>query len=68
MKQSGKFKDINVKLSKKSKIVSKNLHMMTLNRIDLNRNDEAKNPVLRSFYDCKCLSKPKINCFDGCYT
>lgn len=34
--------------------------MIAINSIGISRNGEAKNPVLRSYYDKKCLSKPKM--------
>lgn len=61
VKQSGKFNGTNVKLSKRgSRLARRVLHMMALNSIGISRNGEAKNPVLRSFYDKKCQSKPKM--------
>ncbi len=61
VKQSGKFNGTNVKLSKRgSKIARRVLHMMALNSIGITRSGEVKNPVLRSFYDKKCTSKPKM--------
>ena len=61
VRQSGKFNGTNVKLSKRgSRLARRVLHMMALNNIGTTRNGEIKNPVLRSFYDNKCLSKPKM--------
>lgn len=34
--------------------------MMALNNIGIYKNGEPKNPVLRSYYDKKCISKPKM--------
>ena len=61
VKQSGKFNGTNVKLSKRgSRLARRVLHMMALNNISIYKNGEPKNPVLRSYYDKKCLSKPKM--------
>ena len=61
VKQSGKFNGTNVKLSKRgSKLARRVLHMMALNNIGIYKNGEPKNPVLRSYYDKKCISKPKM--------
>lgn len=61
VKQSGKFQGTNVKLSKRgSSLARRVLHMMALNSIGLKRSGEPKNPVLRNFYEKKCLSKPKM--------
>lgn len=61
VKQSGKFNGTNVKLSKRgSRLARRVLHMMALNSIGILRNGQVKNPVLRSYYDNKCLSKPKM--------
>lgn len=61
VKQFGKFNGTNVKLSKRgSRLARRVLHMMDLNNIGLKRSNESKNPVLRSFYEKKCLSKPKM--------
>lgn len=61
VKQSGKFHGTNVKLSKRgSRLARRILHMMALNNIGISRSGEVKNPVLRSYYDNKCLSKPKM--------
>lgn len=34
--------------------------MMAVNNIGISRSGEVKNPVLRSYYDKKCISKPKM--------
>ena len=61
VKQSGKFNGTNVKLSKRgSRLARRVLHMMALNNIGIYKNGEPKNPVLRSYYDKKCISKPKM--------
>ena len=61
VKQSGKFKGTNVKLSKRgSKLARRVLHMMAVNNIGISSNGKPKNPVLRSYYENKCLSKPKM--------
>ncbi len=61
VKQSGKFNGTNVKLSKRgSRLARRTLHMMALNNIGIKCNGEAKNPVLRAYYDKKCISKPKM--------
>lgn len=61
VKQSGKFHGSNVKLSKRgSSLARRVLHMMALNNIGFSRSGEVKNPVLRFYYDNKCLSKPKM--------
>lgn len=61
VKQSGKFNGTNVKLSKRgSRLARRVLHMMALNNIGIRRNGEAKNPILRAYYDRKCESKPKM--------
>ena len=61
VKQSGKFNGTNVKLSKRgSRLARRVLHMMALNNIGLKRDGSPKNPVLREYYDKKCLSKPKM--------
>lgn len=61
VKQSGKFNGTNVKLSKRgSRLARRILHMMALNNIGIYKNGEPKNPVLRSYYDKKCISKPKM--------
>ena len=61
VKQSGKFNGTNVKLSKRgSTLARRAFHMMALNNIGISRSGEFKNPVLRSYYDNKCLSKPKM--------
>lgn len=61
VKQSGKFNGTNVKLSKRgSRLARRVLHMMALNNIGIRRNDDAKNPVLRAYYDRKCESKLKM--------
>ncbi len=61
VKQSGKFNGTNVKLSKRgSRLARRVLHMMAINSIGISRSGEAKNPVLRSYYDNKCISKPKM--------
>lgn len=61
VKQSGKFSATNVKLSKRgSRLARRVFHMMALNNIGLKRDGSPKNPVLRKYYDRKCLSKPKM--------
>lgn len=61
VKQSGKFNGTNVKLSKRgSRLARRVLHMMAVNNIGISRSGEVKNPVLRSYYDKKCISKPKM--------
>lgn len=61
VKQSGKFKGTNVKLSKRgSSLARRVLHMMAVNNIGLKRDGSPKNPVLREYYDKKCLSKTKM--------
>lgn len=61
VKQSGKFNGTDVKLSKRgSRLARRVLHMMALNNIGIYKNGEPKNPVLRSYYDKKCISKPKM--------
>jgi transposase len=61
VKQSGKFNGTNVKLSKRgSSLARRVLHMMAINSIGLTKNGKSKNPILRDFYDKKCLSKPKM--------
>ena len=61
IKQSDKFNATNVRLSKRSSRLARSvLHMMTLNNIGIFKNGEPKNPVLRSYYDKKCISKPKM--------
>lgn len=61
VKQSGKFNGTNVKLSKRgSSLARRVLHMMALNNIGLKRDGSPKNPVLREYYDKKCLSKTKM--------
>lgn len=61
VKQSGKFNGTNVKLSKRGfRLARRVLHMMALNNIGIRRDGEAKNPVLRAYYDRKCESKPKM--------
>ena len=61
VKQSGKFNGTNVKLSKRgSKLARRVLHMMAVNNIGISRSGKIKNPILRSYYDNKCLSKPKM--------
>lgn len=61
VKQSGKFSGTNVKLSKRgSRLARRVLHMMAVNSIGVTRGGEVKNPVLRSYYDKKCISKPKM--------
>lgn len=61
VKQSGKFNGTNVKLSKRgSRLARRVLHMMAINNIGISRSGEVKNSVLRSYYENKCLSKPKM--------
>lgn len=61
VKQSGKFNGTNVKLSKRgSSLDRKVLYMMAVNNIGLKRDGSPKNPVLREYYDKKCLSKIKM--------
>lgn len=61
VKQSGKFNGTDVKLSKRgSRLARRVLHMMALNNIGIYKNGEHKNPVLRSYYENKCRSKPKM--------
>lgn len=61
VKQSGKFNGTNVKLSKRgSSLARRVLHMMAVNNIGLKRDGSHKNPVLREYYDKKCLSKTKM--------
>ena len=61
VKQSGKFNGTNVKLSKRgSRLARRVLHMMALNNIGISKNGVVKNPVLRSYYENKCRSKPKM--------
>ena len=64
VKQSGKFNGTNVKLSKRVSWLARRvlhmLHMMAINSIGLTKNGKSKNPILRDFYDKKCLSKPKM--------
>ena len=61
VKQSGKFNGTNVKLSKRGSTLARRvLHMMALNNIGLKRDGSPKNPVLREYYDKKCLSKTKM--------
>ncbi|MCD7958106.1 MAG: hypothetical protein LUF89_00885 [Ruminococcus sp.] len=51
----------NVKLSKRgSRLARRVLHMMALNNIAIYKNGALKNPVLRSYYEMKCISKPKM--------
>ena len=61
VKQSGKFNGTNVKLSKRgSRLARRVLHMMAINSIGFTKGGKSKNPILRDFYDKKCLSKPKM--------
>lgn len=61
VKQSGKFNGTDVKLSKRgSRLARRVLHMMALNNIGISKNGVLKNPVLRSYYENKCRSKPKM--------
>lgn len=61
VKQSGKFNGTDVKLSKRgSRLARRVLHMMALNNIGISKNGVVKNPVLRSYYENKCRSKPKM--------
>ncbi len=61
VKQPDKFNGTNVKLSKRgSTLARRALHMMTLNNICIYRSGEPKNPVIRSYYEKKCISKPKM--------
>lgn len=61
VKQSGKFNGTDVKLSKRgSRLARRVLHMMALNNIGISKNGVVKSPVLRSYYENKCRSKPKM--------
>lgn len=61
VKQSGKFEGTKVQISKRGSAIARRvIHVLTLQRISISRNGEAKNPVLRDYYLKKCESKPKI--------
>ena len=61
VKQSGKFNGTNVKISKRgSRLARRILHMMAINSISFTKSGRSKNPILRAFYDKKCLFKPKM--------
>ena len=61
VKQSGKFNGTDVKISKRgSSLARRVLHMMALNNISISKNKVSRNPVMRSFYEKKCVSKPKM--------
>ena len=61
VRQSGKFNGTDVKLSKRgSRLARRVLHMMALNNIAVSKNGIIKNSVMRSFYEKKCQSKPKM--------
>ena len=61
VKQSGKFEGTKVQISKRGSAIARRvIHVLTLQRISISRNGEAKNPVLRDYYLKKCESKPKL--------
>lgn len=61
VKQSGKFNGTDVKISKRgSRLARRVLHMMALNNIAVSKDKVSRNPVMRSFYEKKCVSKPKM--------
>ncbi len=61
VKQSRKFNGTDVKISKRgSRLARRVLHMMALNNISISKNKVIRNPVMRSFYEKKCVSKPKM--------
>ena len=61
VKQSGKFNGNDVKISKRgSRLARRVLHMMAVNNIAVSKNKVSKNPVMHSFYEKKCQSKPKM--------
>ena len=61
VKQSGKFNGNDVKISKRgSRLARRVLHMMAVNNIAVSKNKVSKNHVMRSFYEKKCQSKPKM--------
>ena len=61
VKQSGKFQDTNIQMSKRDSATAQQvIHPLALQSISTSRTGEAKNLVLRNYYFKKCESRPKL--------
>ena len=61
VRQSGNSASPDLKISKRgSPYARRSFYMLALQSVSLRKNGEPKNPVLRSFYQEKCKSKPKM--------
>lgn len=61
VKQSGKFEETKVQMSKRSSAIARwAIHTLALQSISTSRTGETKNPALRDYYLKKCESKPKF--------
>jgi transposase len=60
VKKSGKWEGTKTSMSKRgSSIARRVIHTMAIQGIRRSRDGSASNPVLRDYYEQKCLSKPK---------
>ena len=61
VRQSGNYNGTNLKLSKRgSPFARRCIFVIALQSISLNIHKESKNPVLRTFYEEKCMCKAKM--------
>lgn len=61
IRQSGNYSGTDLRISKRgSPFARRCIYIIALQSISLNKRHELNNPVLRSFYDEKCRSKPKM--------
>lgn len=60
VRKSGKWEGTKTAMSKRGSAIARRvIHTMAMQGIRRNRGGSASNPVLRDYYEHKCLSKPK---------